>query len=84
MTLTDWLHDPGAAEAPLELLQKQVIFAGQDEGAGEKVAFRRLRPAQVPLQVFPVSLKVFHHEVLATQLRWKRQKKKKGVRLNPV
>lgn len=69
MILSDRLHDPGAAESSLEFLQKEVIFAGQDEGAGGKVTFGCLRASEVLFQVFTVSFEVFHHQVFATELK---------------
>lgn len=69
MVLSDRFHDPSAPEGPLEFLQAEVIFVGQDEGAGEKVTFGGLNAAKVLLQVFTVPFEVFHHEVFAAELK---------------
>lgn len=66
---SDRLHDPGAPEVSLKFLQTEVIFAGQDEGAGEKVTFGCLRASKVLFQVFTVSFEVFHHQVFAAELK---------------
>lgn len=63
------LHDPGAADGSLEFLQEEVIFTGQDEGAGEEVTFGRLHAADVLFQTFPMPFQVFHHEVFAAELK---------------
>lgn len=68
--LSDRFHDPSAAEGSLKLLQTEVIFVGQDEGAGEKVTFGCFRVAKVLFQVFAMSFEVFHHEVFAAELKY--------------
>lgn len=64
-SLTDRLHDPRAAEGPFKFLQKEMIFTGQNKGAGEKVTFGSLHMAEVLFQGFTMSPEIFHHEVFA-------------------
>lgn len=75
--LSDRFHDPSAAEGSLELLQTEVIFVGQHEGAGKKVTFGCFRVAKVLFQVFTMSFEVFHHEVFAAELKYESQRKRK-------
>lgn len=67
-TLANRLHDPGATRASFELLNEEMVFVGQCEGAGEEITFGGLHVANIPFEIFPVSFEVFHHEVFASQL----------------
>lgn len=68
-TLAYWLHDPGAARASFKFFYKKMILAGQCKGAGEKITFGCLQATYISLKILPVSFKVFHHEVFASELK---------------
>lgn len=50
-----------------------MIFTGQDKGAGEQVPFGSPHMADALLQGFTMSPQVFHHQVFARQLEWRRR-----------
>lgn len=81
---SDWFHDPCAAKGSLDFLQAEVIFVGQDEGAGEKVTFGCLHGAKVLFQVFTVSFEVFHHEVFTAELKYESQRHRKWEMLPQI
>lgn len=61
-------HDPDAARVSIELLYKEMILAGQDKGAREKVTFEGFLTANFLFQILLVPFEVFDHKIFAGQL----------------